>query len=359
MGAVAIWGSGDLPSLGDQILGRIVQQELQARLPGWRMSLFAPLGWDRQSVTDGGVVAEPLYDYVPGRVDALAGGVTVSVLCPTFPLGLSAAELSRLYGDERAGATAALFSEGLADHPVLLFGVRVAEEVPPALVALAERTPVISVRDEESRDRLRTAGVSREIPVIPHPAVLVRSVVDVDTLPERREQLHQLGDIEADPVLEDRLAIIAETDLDDEHVAAVLAGLRASVADHVVAAQLDRIAEVARRALAESDADLHRPAAILAKENAALRHAHWRQHERIVIERQRLAEPLADALHQRDTAVEELAEAKAATEELRRRNEELAARVADCERELGAWQSTKLVRWSRPLRQAYGRVRGR
>ena len=78
----------------------------------------------------------------------------------------------------------------------------------------------------------------------------------------------------------------------------------------------------------------------------------------MLVERQRLAEPLAQAWQERDAAVEEAAELRERNVELARRNEELAARLAHVERELSAWQNTKLVRWTRPLRDAYGKARG-
>lgn len=451
MGAVAIWTSADLPGLGDQLLGRVIEAELLARLPGWRLNLFAPLGWTRPSVTDGGLVAEPLHDLSPARLAATA---TLSVACPSFPAGLPADVLAATYGDERAGAAADYFAGGLGDldeatHPVLPFAIRVADPVPAALVDLLSRAPVVTVRDVESRDRLRAAGLDRNVDVVGHPALLLDRVVDAATLPIRVRQLRQLGvlpdgeytvlalgagavpdadqlralgdgvvvlpvgplpagteHLPADLVVEDRLAVLAEATAviaTDEHVAAACAGLGIAWtlvdpsgahlaaarefgdADQLVdsfdavvstrsqdrrktlsrkeskvalAAQLDRIAEVAERTLQTSGGDLERRMAALAAENHALRHAHWIQRQRMLVERQQLATPLADAMRERDVATADAAALRAANVELARRNEELAARLAATEGELTAWQHTKLVRWTRPLREAYGKARG-
>jgi hypothetical protein len=78
----------------------------------------------------------------------------------------------------------------------------------------------------------------------------------------------------------------------------------------------------------------------------------------MLVERQRLAEPLAEAWQERDAAVAEAVELRAENAELARRNEELAARLAHAEQELVNWRNTKLVRWTRPLREAYGKARG-
>jgi len=384
VGAVAIWTTADRPGLGDQLLGRVIEQELLARLPGWRMSLYAPLGWQRPSVADGGLVAEPLGARSPSR---LAAAATLTVSCPSIPFGAPATDDD--YDDYATDRFALGLGAGLETvHPVLPFAFRVAERVPAELVELASRAPLVAVRDTESRDRLRAAGVDRDIAVVPHPALLLDRIVDRDSLPVRVAQLRQLGllpdggydvspdgdiaDLPPDLVFEDRLAVLSgarSVVAADEHVAAacVALGVPCTYPDGTtpefgpVAAlrmQLDRVAELAERTLAERGGDLDRRIADLAEENLALRQAHWQQRQRMLVERQRLAEPLAQAWQERDAAVEEAAALRARNADLARRNEELAARLAHVERELSAWQDTKLVRWTRPLRDAYGKARG-
>lgn len=341
-----------------------MEQELLARLPGWRMSLYTPHGWRRPIVADGGLVAEPF-----DAPDRLAAAATLTVDCPSFPVGTA------LPADYPAG----LFATGLGaelehTHPVLPFAIRVADPVPAALVELAKRAPLVTVRDEASRDLLRAAGVDKDIAVVAHPALLLDRVVDLESLPVRVQQLRQLGvlpdgpydvtdDFLPDLVLEDRLAVLSaarSVTTEDEHVTATCAGLTGTDDDAVaeLRAQLDRVAELAEQALADRGGDLDRRTATLVDENHALRQTHWRLRQRMLVERQRLAEPLATAWQERDAATKESAELRDRNVDLARRNEELAARLAHVEQELSNWQNTKLVRWTRPLRDAYGKTRG-
>jgi hypothetical protein len=347
-----------------------MEQELLARLPGWRMSLYAPHGWRRPSVTDGGLVVEP-FD-TPAR---LARATTLTVACPTFPIG------EPLPADYPAD----LFATGLgrdleSEHPVVPFAIRVAERVPAALVALARRAPIVTVRDKESRDRLLAAGVDRDVEVVAHPAMLLDRVVDLASLPVRAAQLRQLGVLPAGPydvtddfmppdlVFEDRLAVLAAARMvttGDEHVAAVCAGLGVPCngSQHhgdvtTLRTQLDRVAELAEQTFADRGGDLERRMATLVEENNALRQAHWRQRQRVVVERQHLVEPLAEAWQEQDEAVATAETLRESNTALTRRNDELAARLAHVEQELANWRNTKLVRWTKPLRDAYGKARG-
>jgi regulator of replication initiation timing len=339
VGAVAIWTSADQPGLGDQLPGRVIQQELLARLPGWRMSLYATDGWRRSTVADGGLVAEPLRDRTPAE---LAGAATLTVICSSdrFALDLGT----------RLDAT----------HPVVPFAV---PEVPSNLAA-------------------RAAFVVDG----PHPGLLLDRVIDRDTLPARVAQLRQLGELPAgdyevapgaveqapDLVFEDRIAVLSgarRVVTDDVHTAAVCAWLGvdcrrqdgttftfAPVGE--LRAQLDRLAELAEHTLAERGGDLTTRMSVLTEENHALRQAHWHLRQRMLEERRRLAEPLAEAWRERDAAADEAAQATRRSDELARQNAELAARLAHVEQELVNWRNTKLVRWTRPLRDAYGRTRG-
>ena len=358
---MAVWTSAGL-------LGRVVEAELAARLPGWQTVL-----WDQPT----------------------AVAATLNVLC--LPLGTDIPSLRD-------------------DDPVVLTGVRISGEVSPELAALAGRASAITVRDAESRARLRDAGI--EAGIVPHPGLLLDRVVDRSTLPSRAEQLRQLGmlaenpqrvvapaELPADLCLEDLLAVLAastEVVATDEHVAAAAAGLgvpwvlvdpdgehRAAVeefadpsrivgaledvddalratrnlpphketAPAAVAAALDRVAELAEQAVHGDERERRNSA--LTAENLALRAANHRQRDRDRATRLRLADAFASAVLERDTAVEELAGLRGEHAELAARHAELAGRLAACERELNAWQHTRLVRWSRPLRAVYGRVRGR
>jgi hypothetical protein len=121
----------------------------------------------------------------------------------------------------------------------------------------------------------------------------------------------------------------------------------------VLSAHFDRMAELAEHALAEAGGDPPRTAAELAAENRALRHAMSRLRERQLVERERLTESLTNNFT--GGVAGELTGLRAHNSELEMTAEQLAARLRECERELDAWQQTKLVRWTKPLRQAYGR----
>jgi hypothetical protein len=339
VGAVAIWTSADQPGLGDQLPGRVIQQELLARLPGWRMSMYATDGWRRSSVADGGLVTEPLRDRTPAE---LAEAATLTVVCSSDRFALD------------------LATQLDATHPVVPFAV------PEAPAKLAARAALV------------VTG--------PNPGLLLDRVIDRGTLPARVAQLRQLdelpdgdydvapGKVEQKPnlVFEDRLAVLfgaSSVVTDDVHTAAACAwlGVRCRRPDGTtfrfepvaeLTSQLDRVAELAEHTLAAQGGDLTTRMSVLAQENHALRQAHWQLRQRMLEERQRLAEPLAQAWQERDAAVDEAAATRTSNEELSRRNEELAARLAHVEQELSNWQNTKLVRWTRPLRDAYGRTRG-
>lgn len=181
--ALACWGSADLPGLGDQVLARVLAQQLAARLPGWAVTPLAPFGWHRPIRADGGLVVEPLGEPTPARIARLARRYRCSVLAPAFPLG---ADLAESYGGP---VPAAPFFAGAdtGKHPVLPLGVRVAGPVAPGLAALVAAEPLAAVRDAASRDLLG-AGT-----VLAHPGVLADALVPADVLAARAAGLRQLG----------------------------------------------------------------------------------------------------------------------------------------------------------------------
>ena len=136
-GAVAIW-------TGSELTGRVLEHELLARLPGWRAVVCDP----RESLSR-----------------RVARGATLAVVC--------------------TGERPPAFLTG----PVVLTGIRVTGGVPPALALLAARAALVSTRDPLSRERLRDAGVAGDIDVLPHPGVLAHRVVDLESLPARRDEI--------------------------------------------------------------------------------------------------------------------------------------------------------------------------
>jgi hypothetical protein len=321
VGAIALWGSSDLPGLGDQIVPRVLERELTLRLPGWRVAHYAPLGWSRPSVADGGLVAEPLGEFTPRRRQELDEAVHFTVRCQTFPRGT---DLAPLYGTRAAEPFYAL-----------------------------------------------------DLPTVPNVAILADALVPAGVLAARAQQLRQLGvlpagpyavgpdgvDITADVVVEDKLAMIAAADgvtTDDEYVAAVatafgtpVRGPRVTVTAEQARARIDELADQAQAALAERGGDLVRRMADLAAENQALRHAHARLRQRLLRERQILIDQLMDVPDDTET----VAALRAELDHERELHRAALARAAEDHRELDALRQTKILRWSESLRNTYGKIK--
>ena len=321
VGAIALWGSSDLPGLGDQIVPRVLELELTRRLPGWRVAHYAPLGWSRPTVADGGLLAEPLGEFTPRRRQELDEAVHFTVLCQTFEPGT---DLTPLYGTRAA-------------EP--FFGL--------------------------------------DLPTVPNLAILANELVEGEVLAARVQQLRQLGvlpdgsypigpdgvDLDVDVVVEDKLAMIAAADgvtTDDEYVAAVatafgvpVRGPQLAVTADQARACVDVLADQAQVALTERGGDLVRRMADLAAENQALRHAHARLRQRLLRERQILVDQLVAMPDDTET----VAALRAELDHERELHRAALARAAEDHRELNALRQTKLLRWSQPLRTTYGKIK--
>jgi hypothetical protein len=401
LGGVAILGSADLPGLGDQVIARVVEQQLARRLPGWRLTPWAPSG--RSSVVDGGLGALPLPPHDDTAAARFARSALLTVVCPALPVD---------GGGWFAGGCWA--------------GVRVADDIG------AVRPSLVAVRDRRSRDLLHDKGIDADIAVVAHPGLFAGELVAADQLTDRRTMLRRLGTLPAsgsylvapaiddavarlgadhvvalpaDLVLADQLAVLAGAEAvvaTDEHVAAVAAGLAVrwvlldehgrdrpaalefGYAHQIVerpgqlaaalrsvkspghkehstsalAAFFDRLAEHADRLAAEQP-DATAVATDVAAANTALRVANDRLRLRLLVERQRLAEPLLQTMSERDGALAERDTARADAAAAHEREQATLARLAATERELAAWRDTKLARWSGPLRDVYGKLRHR
>lgn len=323
VGAIALWGSSDLSGLGDQVVPRVLERELLTRLPGWRVTHYAPLGWSRPTVADGGLIAEPLGEHTPERLKQISDAVHLSIRCATFSSGTN---LTALYGTSAAEPFFAM------DLPTVTVNLAVlADTLAPAEI-LAARTL-----------QLRQLG----------------------ELPEGDYVLGPDGiELPADVVVEDKLAAIASATkvvTDDPYVAAAAASLGTAVQGPTIDVrmlarrahqQIDELSAAAEQALVERGGNLKRRMADLAAENTALRHAHARQRHRMLHERQILVDKLMAA--DDSEAVERL---RAELEQERRLHREALARAAEDHRELNALRQTKLLRWSQPLRDTYGKIK--
>ncbi len=454
-GTIGLWCGADLPGQGDQLVVHVLGRELRSRLGDWCVRPLAPFGWTRPHRADGGLVAEPLGSRTPSRVRELISAHDLSLVVASFPLG---DDLAARYGEDVPAAP--FFTDGLgADPDAGCVAVRVAEGVPADLVAWFGRQPVVSVRDEVSRDRLRAAGLRRDVPVVPTPALLADRVLPARDVPPRVRQLRQLGhlppdgrsylvahvpvasftalrpaiartaellaigdvvllpaggplpdagwrSLPEDVVLEDRLTAIAGASAvvaADDHVAAVAeaygrswvlfdptgseraavaafasadrvvsrpsglaaafrrvlaAGGRSADAVRVLDDHLDEVAAAAERAHAARGGSANARLAALVAENQALRAAQQRMRDRIAADRHLLVERLLAEPEPTPAKDEpELAEERRLHRELAERHRDVLAALAAERRELAALRNTKLFRWTRLLRTAYGKLR--
>ncbi|MFC5285471.1 hypothetical protein ACFPM7_00250 [Actinokineospora guangxiensis] len=381
---VDVWAESDQPGLGGQVLARVA------------VAGIAKAGARPRVLASG-----PGLDAALPTVVGVAGAPVVTVVTGAHPLESPVP---------------------VPGGAVAWSGVSVGPRPSPECLRQARDAVLVAVRDEESAARLRAHGVERDIAVVPHPALAARLLLDPAEVEERVRQLRMLGylpekgdylltagvaaealpaeitepvlRLDDDLLVEDRLAAIAAASAviacdDDTCAVAISFGVPAvlySPAGHrgteaartattpaeLVAAVHDRTppprAEAAQERLAahhaaiadlvaEREGEVGR--AELLAENAALRTAHARLRERQLVERARLAEPMADLLAERVRLLAEIELLRAEGVAHRERAERAEGLAEARAVELDAWQRTKLVRWSRPLRSAYGRTAGR
>lgn len=207
-------GTFDLANYGDLLYPRIAERELALRLPHVEFRWLAPYGWEHPFPMDGGMVAEPLGRPTEARrselaahLDALViGGGEIAHDRDELLVGHYPAEAE----ETLARAPGRWFVEGVGtDHeagcPTIWHGIG----VPFALHGEAERSvrralagrSYVSVRDEYSLARLRSAGVEREIAVVPDSGFLVSRLFGDEVLSRRRALHHLMGWLPAGPYI--------------------------------------------------------------------------------------------------------------------------------------------------------------
>jgi hypothetical protein len=214
---LAIWGTFDIANFGDHLFPRIFEHEIRRRLPTARLQAFSPLGHLHPVPFDGGLVVEPLGEWGSERLAELAnshdliavgGGELIHTRDDAYSssYGISVEEARRL-------RPSAFFIDGLGPAleescPVAWHSVGIPFELDENTAGLVrsalEKRAYVSVRDDISRDRLRRAGVTREIAVVPDPAFLVDRVVTDEQIEHR---LGYLSGIESYPSTERPLVV--------------------------------------------------------------------------------------------------------------------------------------------------------
>jgi polysaccharide pyruvyl transferase WcaK-like protein len=199
---IGLWGTFDLENYGDMLFPRIVEEELGRRLPEAHIRVFAPIGYTGLNRFEEREPAESLGSWSPDRVAELAGELDCVVVGPGEIIHTRDELLSPHYGlapvELRARAPSRFFIAGLgpeleSECPVVWSAVGIpfdfkAREAARVREALADR-PLVAVRDDVSLRRLRAAGVSREVEVVPDPAFLSPRVFASRLLQKRLAQL--------------------------------------------------------------------------------------------------------------------------------------------------------------------------
>jgi Polysaccharide pyruvyl transferase len=223
--SVAVLGMFDAADFGELLTGRIVERELRKRLPLARVDLYAPLGERRPVALDGGRPALSLGPPEGSRRAGLAArhdlvvieGNVVHTRDDLFAnaYGISVEEAERLQ-------PSGFFVDGLGPElerrcPVAWHAVAVPFDLDPAGAVRVRRAlesrRYVSVRDEQSRERLQAAAGAGEVPVLPHPAVLADRVFAADVLRKRVDYLRAMGwyPEEGSPVVVDDEAVAGES----------------------------------------------------------------------------------------------------------------------------------------------------
>jgi polysaccharide pyruvyl transferase WcaK-like protein len=204
---VGLWGTFDLENYGDMLFPRVAKLELARRIPRLVVRTWSPIGYvGRNRFEDpASEPSEPLGTFGEMRLEELARELDVLIigggeivhdrdweLAPHY--GLAREELERRQ-------THRFFVEGLGKHevdvPTAWHAVGLPHDPDETLserlrASLAHRA-YVSVRDERSLGRLRTAGVDREIAVVPDPVYLLPRLLPVDVLAARIDRLRTTG----------------------------------------------------------------------------------------------------------------------------------------------------------------------
>jgi hypothetical protein len=203
---IGLWGTFDVENYGDALFPRLAGLELARRIPEAVVRPFGLLGARSPSRFDGWGPIEALGEPTPARLAELADGLDMVVVgggeivhvrddiwaeyYPITPQEASAIAPSRFFID-------GLGEELEEECPVAWHSVGLPFDIEARQAArfrwALERRPHVSVRDRASLERLRAAGIRREIALVPDPAVLLPRLFPREMLARRLRALRSDG----------------------------------------------------------------------------------------------------------------------------------------------------------------------
>lgn len=205
---VGVWGTFDVANYGDLLFPRIFELEIRRRLPEAEVRSFAPLGHLHPVPLDGGFLAESLTPWDEERARTLAEELDLVAIGGGEIIHTHDEFYERWYGgeDERVRPSElfieALGAEQEARCPVVWHSVGIPFDFDDAeasrVCAAVNRRPYVSVRDEVSLGRLRAAGVTTQLDVVPDSALLVDRLFPSDVLERRLRFLRAIDAYPAD-----------------------------------------------------------------------------------------------------------------------------------------------------------------
>ena len=233
--AAAVWGTFDVDNYGDHLFPRIARRELQRRLPGLTVDAFSPFGSEHPTRLD-----DPRYPVrglgrpTDARRDELARQYDTVLVGGGELLHLNDELMTNFYDAAPSAVLearpSAWFLEGLGPErerrcPVVWHGLGVPFDLDPAQsarvrAAVAHR-PWATVRDHASARRLREAGASVPVDVVPDSGLLVDRLFSPRELERRVDELRRRRAYPTGPAL-----VLQGCDLLVPHAGAIAAALR-------------------------------------------------------------------------------------------------------------------------------------
>jgi polysaccharide pyruvyl transferase WcaK-like protein len=202
---IGLWGTFDVENYGDALFPRLARHELGRRLPEAVVRTFGLVGDRSPSRFDGGPI-EPLGEPTPERLAELAARLDLVIVGAGEIIHLRDEDWAAYYpiGPREAAAIAPsrFFVDGLGreleeECPVVWHAVGVPFDIDPRQAPRFRRAletrPHVSVRDRASLERLRAAGVAREVAVVPDPAVLLPRILPPESVRDRLRDLRREG----------------------------------------------------------------------------------------------------------------------------------------------------------------------